>query len=103
MELNKDKKYKIMACCGFGNGTCELLAQTVREVMKTLEVDAEVKAGPVSFGKAQYRDYDMIFCNRGLLKSFDAAIEYGTPVFGLKNVMSQNEIIEAIENYNKED
>lgn len=102
MKLDANKTYNIMTCCGYGNGTCELLGQTVKKALDSVGIKAKVKAGPVSFGKSQYRDYDMIFCNRGLLKNFDAAISYGTVVIGLKNVMSTDEILQAIEEYNCE-
>lgn len=102
MVLDKSASYKIMTCCGCGNGTCTLLAGTVRKVMKELGITATVEPAPVSVGKAQWRNYDIVFCNRGLVPSFSDALAHGAAIIGLKNVMSAAEIKQAIENFGEE-
>lgn len=96
MILDKNVSYRILTCCGCGNGTCTLLAGTVSRVMKELGIQATVEPAPVSVGTAQWRNYDMVFCNRGLVPTFSDALAHGAVIIGLKNVMSADEIKKAI-------
>lgn len=96
MVLDKNVSYRIMTCCGCGNGTCTLLASTVSKVMKELGIQAVVEPAPVSVGMAQWRNYDIVFVNRGLVPTFSDALSHGAAIIGLKNVMSTEEIKKAI-------
>ena len=97
--MDKNKNYKILACCGCGNGTCQMLAMTIRKVCKKLDVTAIVEPAPASVGISQSSNYDVIVCNQGLVSSFKKAQENGTPVIGLKNIMSEAEISDKFNKY----
>ena len=94
--MEKNKTYKILTCCGCGNGTCQVLAMVVKRVCAKLNMNAKVEPAAVSVGIAQGVNYDIIICNRGLANSFQKAKDNGTIVIGLINIMSEEEIIEKL-------
>ena len=103
MVLDKNKKYKILTCCGVGQATSVLLAGKVKKVFDKLEIKATVEATQVSAGVSQGRNYDAIFCNRNLIKNFDTAAKLGCKIIGIKNIMDVKEIEEKLlEAFNKE-
>ena len=91
-----DKKYKILACCGCGNGTCTILAMKLRNVTKRMGMKAVVEAAPASVGISQGAQYDIIVCNQNLVSNFKKAADQGSIVIGLKNIMSEAEIEEKM-------
>ena len=96
MAMDKKKKYKVLTCCGIGQGTCVLLSAKVKKVFEELGIKASVEPVQVSVGASQGKFYDLIFCNRNLVVNFDDAIAHGCKVIGLKNIMSTIEIKEKL-------
>lgn len=98
MSFDKNKKYKILTCCGIGQGTCVLLSRNVKKVCEELGIQATVEPVQVSVGASQGKFYDMIFCNRNLVANFEDAAKQGCKIIGLKNIMSKVEIKEKMIN-----
>lgn len=96
MALDKKKKYKVLTCCGIGQGTCILLSRNVKRVFDEMGITATVEPVQVSIGASQGKLYDMIFCNRNLVANFEDAAASGCKIIGLKNIMSTAEIKEKI-------
>lgn len=92
MILDKTRTYNVLACCGCGNGTCQILAMKLKNVLKRLDITANVDSAPVSVGTSQWKRYDIIACNQGLVPNFGEAAKSGKIVMGLRNVMSEAEI-----------
>ena len=96
MSIEKNRTYKVLACCGCGNGTCQILAMKLQSVLKKLSIEAIVESAPVSVGISQWRNYDIIACNQGLVPNLQDAVDNGKIVIGLRNVMSEKEIEEKL-------
>ena len=94
-----EKRYNVLACCGAGNGSCQLVALKVRRVFQKLGVKANIEINTVSLGKATGHNFDLNFCNASLEKNFDNARAKGATVIGLKNIMSEAEIEEKLKAY----
>lgn len=95
----KDKKFKILCCCAAGNGCCQLVMLKVKRVYEKLGLQLSIEANTTSVGKAMANKFDVVYCNVSLVKQFDAAIEKGAHVIGLKNIMSEAEIEEKTKEY----
>ena len=50
MALDKKKKYKVLTCCGIGQGTCVLLSRNVKRVFDEMGITATVEPVQVSIG-----------------------------------------------------
>lgn len=90
------KSLKIKACCGAGNGTCQIVCLKVKRVLKKMGVNANVTPDTVAATRSQAKSLDLIICNRSLLPQFKNVIEQGASVIPLVNVMDENEIEEKI-------
>lgn len=94
MALDRTKKLQVLACCGCGNGTCQILAMRIKGVLEKMGIKAAVEPAPASVGQSQWRNYDVIACNLALVSSFKEAAKHGKTVLGLRNVLSESEIEE---------
>lgn len=96
--MNKNKKYKVLCCCGAGNGTCQLLARTTKAAFVDLGIKVQVEAAPATVGLSQGNRFDIILANAGLAKKFLPKVDQSkTTVIGLKNIMSVEEIKEKLD------
>lgn len=88
---------KILACCANGAGSSLMMEKAIDKVMKKYNVKpAELRHCPVSEGKTAARSYDVVFCAKTFIKTFEDAQKSGTLVIPLKNVMSAPEIEKAL-------
>ena len=93
------KMVSILACCANGSGTSLMMAMTLEKVIKTqgYKVDRTNHCS-ISEGKQIAGNYDIVLCPLNFVSMFSAAADNGTKVIGLRNVMSQNEMTEKLEN-----
>ncbi len=91
-----NKSLKIKACCGAGNGTCQIVCLKVKRVLKKIGVSANVTPDTVAATRSQAKSLDLIVCNRALLTQFENAIADGASVIPLVNVMDEKEIEEKL-------
>lgn len=88
---------KILACCANGAGSSLMMEKAIDKVMKKYNIKpAELRHCPVSEGKTAARSYDVVFCAKTFIKTFEDAQKSGTLVIPLKNVMSALEIEKAL-------
>lgn len=81
---------KVIAACGNGMGTSQIIKMKIGNVFKKLGIPVEV--GHMSVGEAigQAGGYDVVFCSESLVGSFKAGGR--TKIVGLKNLLSESEI-----------
>ena len=84
---------KLLACCANGAGSSLMMENAIKKVMTKYGIKpAELRHCPVSEGKTAARSYDVVFCARTFVKTFDGVEKNGTVLIPLKNVMSAQEI-----------
>lgn len=88
---------KLLACCANGAGSSLMMENAIKKVMTKYGIKpAELRHCPVSEGKTAARSYDVVFCARTFVKTFDGVEKNGTVLIPLKNVMSAQEIETAL-------
>ena len=80
------KMVSILACCANGSGTSLMMAMTLEKVIKTQGY------------KVDRTNHCSISEGKQFVSMFSAAADNGAKVIGLRNVMSQNEMTEKLEN-----
>lgn len=84
---------KILACCANGAGSSLMMENAIKKVLTKYGIKpAEVRHCPVAEGKTASRNYDVVFCARTFIKTFEGIESGGTVLIPLKNVMSAPEI-----------
>jgi len=92
---------KILCACASGSGSSLLMEMACVKALKALGVadgDMYVQHCPLGEAKGQYRNYDALLVGKNFAESpdFIAIAEKGFPILGVRNMMSQQEIAEAI-------
>ncbi|URZ02276.1 PTS sugar transporter subunit IIB [Clostridium felsineum] len=86
---------KVLAACGNGMGSSQLIKMKITKVFKKLNVQASVDHLSVGEAKSVAGNYDMIFVSHALAPNFKNSSQK-TKVIGLKNLLSEAEIEEKI-------
>ena len=90
---------KILACCANGSGPSLMMKLTLDKVISTCGFKVEEAShNSITEGRKIASEYDIVLCPLGFVDLFDEAAAKGTKVIGLKNIMSQMEMTEALEN-----
>ena len=90
---------KILACCANGSGTSLMMRLTLDKVIASCGFKVEeVRHDSITEGRKIAGQYDIVLCPLNFVDMFDDAAAQGTKVIGLKNVMAQKEMTEALEN-----
>ncbi len=90
---------KILACCANGSGTSLMMRLTLDKVIASCGFKVEeVRHDSITEGRKIASNYDIVLCPLNFVEMFADAEEKGTKVLGLKNVMSQKEMTEQLEN-----
>ena len=88
---------KILACCANGAGSSLMMEKAIDKVMKKYGIKpAELRHCPASEGKSAARNYDLVFCAKTFVKTFEGVEKNGTILIPLRNVMSAKEIEDAL-------
>jgi PTS system ascorbate-specific IIB component len=85
---------KVIAACGNGMGTSQIIKMKISNVFKRLGVPADVAHMSVGEAKSQASNFDVVFCSESLMNNFKATEK--TRVVGLKNLLSEQEIEEKL-------
>lgn len=90
---------KILACSANGYGTGLMMKMTLDKVIDVCGFKVE-KTGNDSImeGRKRASDYDIVLCPADFVDMFADAASKGTKVIGLRNVMAQREMADALEN-----
>lgn len=81
---------KVIAACGNGMGTSQIIKLKITSVFKRLAIPAEVAHMSVVEAKTQASNFDVVFCSEVLAGSFKVGPK--TKIIGLKNLLSEQEI-----------
>lgn len=87
-------KLKVIAACGSGMGSSQMIKMKLEKVFKKLEIDAEIYHTNVGDAKSQANNYDVVFCSESLLGTFNGV---KATVIGLKNLLSEKEMTDKIQ------
>ena len=85
---------KIIAACGSGMGSSQLIKMKLEKVFKKLGIDADIYHTNVGDAKSQANNYDVVFCSESLIGNFGGT---KAKVIGLKNLLSEAEITEKVQ------
>jgi PTS system ascorbate-specific IIB component len=85
---------KVIAACGNGMGTSQIIKMKISGVFKRLGVAADVAHMSVGEAKSQASAYDVVFCTDALTANFKVGPK--TRVIGLRNLLSEKEIEEKL-------
>ncbi len=85
---------KVIAACGSGMGSSQLIKMKLQKVFKKLDIAADIYHTNVGDAKSQANNYDVVFCSESLIGQFSGA---KAVVIGLKNLLSEAEMTEKIQ------
>jgi ascorbate PTS system EIIB component len=85
---------KVIAACGNGMGTSQIIKMKISNVFKRLGIPVEVAHMSVGEAKSQASNFDVVFCSESLVNNFKVGSK--TRVVGLKNLLSEQEIEEKL-------
>lgn len=87
---------KVIAACGNGMGSSQIIKMKIEKVFKKLKIDVQIHHTSVGEAKTQASNYDVVFCSEALKNNFAQAEKSGTIIIGLKNLLSEQEIEQKI-------
>ena len=69
---------KLLACCANGAGSSLMMENAIKKVMTRNGIKpAELRHCPVSEGKTAARNYDVVFCAKTFVKTFEGCEKNG--------------------------
>jgi PTS system ascorbate-specific IIB component len=86
-------KLKVIAACGSGMGSSQIIKMKLEKVFKKLGLDAEIYHTNVGDAKSQANNYDVVFCSESPVGTFTGT---KAKVIGLKNLLAEKEMEEKI-------
>ncbi len=86
-------KLKVIAACGSGMGSSQIIKMKLEKVFKKLGLEAEIYHTNVGDAKSQANNYDVVFCSESLVGTFSGT---KAKVIGLKNLLAEKEMEEKI-------
>jgi len=88
---------KVIAACGSGMGSSQIIKMKISKVFKEKNIDINMTHSSIGEAKTQAGGVDVVFCSMALTNNFEKAKESGTIIVGLKNLLSEQEIRQKIE------
>ena len=86
-------KLKVIAACGSGMGSSQIIKMKLEKVFKKLGLEAEIYHTNVGDAKSQANNCDVVFCSESLVGTFTGT---KAKVIGLKNLLAEKEMEEKI-------
>ena len=87
---------KVIAACGNGMGSSQIIKMKIEKIFKNLDIQAQIHHCSIGESKTQAANYDVVFCSEALKGNFKNEESRGTKVIGLKNLLSEAEIKEKV-------
>ena len=87
---------KVIAACGNGMGSSQMIKMKITKVFKKLGVDVQVDHNSVGAATSMASNYDAVFVSQNFVNNFANASGKGVKIIGLKNLLSEQEIEEKI-------
>ncbi len=82
---------KVVAACGNGMGSSQIIKMKIAKVFKKLGIEASIDHMSVGEAKSAASGYDVVFCGASLVGNFSVK-NNRTKVVGLVNLLSEAEI-----------
>ncbi|APC40206.1 MULTISPECIES: PTS sugar transporter subunit IIB [Clostridium] len=82
---------KVLAACGNGMGSSQMIKMKIIKVFKKLKIDVDVDHLSVGEAKSVISSFDMVFVSESLVSNFTNA-RSKTKIIGLRNLLSEVEI-----------
>lgn len=90
---------KVLTACANGSGTSLMLMRTATKALKDLGFNVtQSDHTSVSEAKGTARNYDVVFTSLPFVNMFKEVEDKGGIVIGIKNVMSKQEVEDAVKN-----
>lgn len=86
---------KVLAACGNGMGSSQIIKMKIEQVLKELGLDFRCDHSSVGMAKSQAKSYDLVLVPQQLAKEFQNVPET-TKIVGLVNLLSAKEIKEKV-------
>jgi PTS system ascorbate-specific IIB component len=86
---------KVLAACGNGMGSSQIIKMRIEQVLKEMGLDFSVDHASVGEAKGQAKNYDLVLVANQLVKEFQNVPE-SCKVVGLINLLSAQEIKEKV-------
>ena len=88
---------RIMVSCANGAGTSLMMKMSVEKAVKRLGLPKQtIHHCSLSEGKSSAANYDLVLCPLNFIEMFRDAENKGVKVIGLRNVMSDKEVMEKL-------
>lgn len=87
---------KVLAACGSGMGSSQIIKMKLTNVFRKLNIPLEVHHCAVSEAKSSAKNYDLVVISSALLEVFDGLDLPNTKIVGLQNLLSEKEMTEKI-------
>lgn len=87
---------KVVAACGNGMGSSQVIKMKIEKVLKKLGIAADIDHLSVGEAKGVASNYDVVFCSAALIGNFSHIKNNRTKVIGLVNLLSESEIEQKI-------
>ncbi len=81
---------KVLAVCGSGMGTSMIMKMKVTQVLKKLNVDADVNSCSVGEAKSGLANYDLVLASTHIVGELKGGPN--TKIIGLQNLLDANEL-----------
>lgn len=92
---------RILVACANGAGTSLMMKMTAERVCNEIGLPVDnIHHCALSEGVSSARQYDIVFCPLNFIDMYKDAIAAGVMVIGLRNVMSDAEMKEKLEENN---
>jgi PTS system ascorbate-specific IIB component len=91
---------KVLVACGNGMGTSMLIKMKAETVFKKVGLDATFDHAAVGEASSIAGSYDIVFCPNNLKSQFDGFKNSSVNVIGMKNILSEDEMIEKLREHN---
>ena len=86
-------KLRVIAACGSGMGSSQIIKMKLEKVFKKLGLEAEIYHTNVGDAKSQADNFDVVFCSESLVGTFTGK---KAKIIGLKNLLAEKEMEEKI-------
>ncbi len=83
---------KVLAACGNGMGSSQMIKMKIAKVFKRLGVDASIDHNSIGAAKSMASNFDAVFVSENFVSQFANAEAKGTAIIGLKNLLDEKEI-----------
>ena len=87
---------KVLAACGSGMGSSQIIKMKITNVFLKIGVPLEIHHCAIAEAKSLAKGYDVVICSKALIDVFDGLDLPNTKVIGLQNLLSEKEITEKL-------